>query len=55
MNIPGGFVEEKKSKMPMGVQLVGRPFDEVTLLRIAHIYEEYYAISKKVIPPMING
>jgi len=30
------------SKLPIGVQLVGRPFDEMTLPRIAHIYEEYY-------------
>jgi Asp-tRNA(Asn)/Glu-tRNA(Gln) amidotransferase A subunit family amidase len=41
--------------LPIGVQLVGRPFDEMTLLRIAHIYEEYYAISKEIIPPMNNG
>jgi aspartyl-tRNA(Asn)/glutamyl-tRNA(Gln) amidotransferase subunit A len=24
MNIPGGFIEEEKSKLPIGVQLVGR-------------------------------
>ena len=54
MNIPGGFVEEDKSKLPIGVQLVGRPFDEMTLLRIAHIYEEYYGISEEMIPPIIN-
>jgi Asp-tRNA(Asn)/Glu-tRNA(Gln) amidotransferase A subunit family amidase len=33
--------------LPIGVQLVGRPFDEMTLLRIAHIYEEYYGTSEE--------
>ena len=45
MNIPGGFIEG--SKLPIGVQLVGRPFDEMTLLRIAHVYEEYMVLLKK--------
>ena len=54
MNIPEGFIEEEKNKLPIGVQLVGRPFDEMTLLRIAHVYEEYYGISEKMIPPIIN-
>jgi Asp-tRNA(Asn)/Glu-tRNA(Gln) amidotransferase A subunit family amidase len=40
--------------LPIGVQLVGRPFDEMTLLRIAHVYEEYYGISEEMIPPIIN-
>ena len=28
MNVPAGFVEEEKSKLPIGVQLVGKPFDD---------------------------
>ena len=43
----GGFIEEERSKLPIGVQLVGRPFDEMTLLRIAHVYEEYMVLLKK--------
>jgi aspartyl-tRNA(Asn)/glutamyl-tRNA(Gln) amidotransferase subunit A len=54
LNVPGGFVEEEKRKLPIGVQLVGRPFDEMTLLRVAHIYEEYYGISEEMIPPKID-
>jgi aspartyl-tRNA(Asn)/glutamyl-tRNA(Gln) amidotransferase subunit A len=54
MNIPGEFIEEEKSKLPIGVQLVGRPFDEITLLRIAHVYEEYHGISEEMIPPILN-
>lgn len=54
LNIPGGFVEQEKSKLPIGVQLVGRPFDEINLLRIAYVYEEHYGISEEMIPPIIN-
>lgn len=54
MNVPAGFIEEKKTKLPIGVQLVGRPFDETTLLKIANIYGEYYGISKEMIPPTIS-
>ena len=53
MNIPAGFiVEEKRNKLPIGVQLVGKPFDEETLLRISHVYDEYYRISEEMIPPV---
>jgi Asp-tRNA(Asn)/Glu-tRNA(Gln) amidotransferase A subunit family amidase len=34
--------------------LVGRPFDEINLLRIAYVYEEHYGISEEMIPPTIN-
>jgi aspartyl-tRNA(Asn)/glutamyl-tRNA(Gln) amidotransferase subunit A len=47
MNIPGGFIEEEKSKLPINVQLVGRPFDGITLLRIAHVYENIMVFLKK--------
>jgi aspartyl-tRNA(Asn)/glutamyl-tRNA(Gln) amidotransferase subunit A len=26
--------------MPIGMQLIGRPFDEATILRAAHSYEQ---------------
>jgi hypothetical protein len=28
--------------------------DEMTLLRIAHVYEEYYGTSEEIIPPIVN-
>jgi aspartyl-tRNA(Asn)/glutamyl-tRNA(Gln) amidotransferase subunit A len=37
ISVPCGFSHEK---MPIGMQLLGRSFDEVTLLRVAHAYEE---------------
>ena len=36
ITVPCGF---SKSGLPIGLQIVGRPFDEVSVLRIAHSYE----------------
>jgi aspartyl-tRNA(Asn)/glutamyl-tRNA(Gln) amidotransferase subunit A len=37
ISIPCGFSD---SGLPIGLQLAGRPFDEVTVLRAAHAYEQ---------------
>jgi aspartyl-tRNA(Asn)/glutamyl-tRNA(Gln) amidotransferase subunit A len=39
LNIPAGLID---SKLPVGVQLVGRPFDESTILKIAYTCECQY-------------
>jgi aspartyl-tRNA(Asn)/glutamyl-tRNA(Gln) amidotransferase subunit A len=39
LNIPAGLVD---SELPVGVQLVGRPFDESRILKIAYTYECQY-------------
>jgi aspartyl-tRNA(Asn)/glutamyl-tRNA(Gln) amidotransferase subunit A len=36
LSLPGGFV----GGLPVGVQLLARPFDEATLLRVGHAYQE---------------
>ena len=36
LSLPGGFV----GGLPVGVQLLGRPFDEATLLRLGHAYQQ---------------
>ncbi len=36
LSLPGGLVEG----LPVGIQLLGRPFDEATLLRIGHAYQQ---------------
>jgi aspartyl-tRNA(Asn)/glutamyl-tRNA(Gln) amidotransferase subunit A len=35
--VPMGFTA--REGLPMGMQLIGRPFDEPTLLRAAHAYQ----------------
>jgi aspartyl-tRNA(Asn)/glutamyl-tRNA(Gln) amidotransferase subunit A len=36
LSLPCGFT---RAGLPVGLQLVGRPFDEATVLRAAHAYE----------------
>jgi aspartyl-tRNA(Asn)/glutamyl-tRNA(Gln) amidotransferase subunit A len=36
LSIPAGFAHN----LPIGMQLIGKPFDEETILRIAHTYEQ---------------
>jgi aspartyl-tRNA(Asn)/glutamyl-tRNA(Gln) amidotransferase subunit A len=37
LSLPCGF---DRSGMPIGLQIVGRPFDELTVLQVAHLYEQ---------------
>ena len=37
VSVPCGFTN---SAMPIGVQIAGRPFEEATVLRVAHAYEQ---------------
>ncbi|MGH7384601.1 MAG: Asp-tRNA(Asn)/Glu-tRNA(Gln) amidotransferase subunit GatA [Candidatus Rokuibacteriota bacterium] len=37
LSIPGGFTQ---AGLPIGLQLIGRAFDEATLLRAAHAYQQ---------------
>ena len=37
LSLPCGFTE---AGLPVGLQIVGRPFDEVTVLRVGHAYEQ---------------
>ena len=41
LNIPAGLVD---SKLPIGVQLVGRPFDESRIIKIAYTWEHNYSL-----------
>jgi len=40
ISIPCGFIEEDGRPLPVGLQLIGKPHDESTLLRAAHAYEQ---------------
>jgi aspartyl-tRNA(Asn)/glutamyl-tRNA(Gln) amidotransferase subunit A len=37
INVNCGFT---KSRLPVGLQIIGKPFDEETILRVAHAYEQ---------------
>lgn len=49
LNIPAGLID---SKLPVGVQLVGRPFEESSMLKIAYKYEREYGLPEKLLPPI---
>jgi len=45
--MPGGYTG---TNLPVGIQFVGRSFDDLNLIRVAHGYE---AISKRRVPPAL--
>jgi aspartyl-tRNA(Asn)/glutamyl-tRNA(Gln) amidotransferase subunit A len=51
ISIPCGFT--KSPKLPIGLQLLGKPFGEETLLKIAHAYEQITAWHKEKPPPPV--
>lgn len=40
ISIPCGFADVEGRKLPIGLQLIGKPFQEAQLLQIAHAYEQ---------------
>jgi aspartyl-tRNA(Asn)/glutamyl-tRNA(Gln) amidotransferase subunit A len=40
ISLPCGFTGNPQAKLPIGLQLLGRPWGEETLLKIAHAYEQ---------------
>jgi aspartyl-tRNA(Asn)/glutamyl-tRNA(Gln) amidotransferase subunit A len=40
LSICSGFTTEDGVELPLAMQIAGKPFDEATLLRVAHIYEQ---------------
>jgi aspartyl-tRNA(Asn)/glutamyl-tRNA(Gln) amidotransferase subunit A len=48
LSLPCGFTKEPK--LPIGLQMLGKPFGEETLLRIAHAYEQATAWHKEKSP-----
>jgi len=39
-SIPCGFVNVGGKDLPVGLQVLAKPFDESTVLRVAHAYEQ---------------
>ena len=40
ISLPCGFAEREGKPLPVGLQLIGKPFHETELLKIAHAYEQ---------------
>jgi aspartyl-tRNA(Asn)/glutamyl-tRNA(Gln) amidotransferase subunit A len=40
VSIPCGFAEKEGTRLPVGLQLLGKPLEESRLLRLAHAYEQ---------------
>jgi aspartyl-tRNA(Asn)/glutamyl-tRNA(Gln) amidotransferase subunit A len=40
ISIPCGFVQTAGKRLPVGVQVLARPFDEETMFRVAYAYEQ---------------
>jgi aspartyl-tRNA(Asn)/glutamyl-tRNA(Gln) amidotransferase subunit A len=40
LSVPCGFAAVEGQDLPIGLQLVGRPFEDGLLLRVAHAYEQ---------------
>jgi aspartyl-tRNA(Asn)/glutamyl-tRNA(Gln) amidotransferase subunit A len=51
LNIPAGLID---GKLPVGVQLVGRPFEEALILSMAHIYEKDFRVTETLVPPIVR-
>jgi aspartyl-tRNA(Asn)/glutamyl-tRNA(Gln) amidotransferase subunit A len=52
ISLPCGFT--KNPKLPIGLQLLGKPFGEETLLKLAHAYEQSTGWHKEK-PPLSTG
>lgn len=50
MSVPCGFTS---SGLPIGLQIAGRPFDEATVLRVAHAYEQHTDWHRRQ-PPIVQ-
>jgi len=51
LNVPAGLVA---GNLPVGVQLVSRPFEEGVILRIGHIYEKDFRVAETMVPPIVK-
>jgi aspartyl-tRNA(Asn)/glutamyl-tRNA(Gln) amidotransferase subunit A len=40
ISVPGGFASVDGKQLPLGLQIIAKPFDEATLLRVGHAYEQ---------------
>jgi aspartyl-tRNA(Asn)/glutamyl-tRNA(Gln) amidotransferase subunit A len=51
LNVPCGFDDEG---LPVGMQIIGRPFDEATLFRVGHAFQQATAFHRRA-PELIES
>jgi aspartyl-tRNA(Asn)/glutamyl-tRNA(Gln) amidotransferase subunit A len=54
ISVPCGFAEMEGHRLPIGLQLLGKPLDEARILQMAHAYEES-TDWHKARPPIANA
>ena len=49
ISVPCGFAKDKNSskEMPVGLQIIGKPFDEMGILKAAYVYEQSMEWNKR--------
>ena len=50
LSILCGFTSEGDDGLPLAMQIAGRPFEEATVLRVAHAYEQAVSWNKRIPP-----
>ena len=49
ISVPAGFVQS----LPVGVQMIGGPFEEAKILRVAHVFER--SLDLPLVPDLALG
>lgn len=50
ISVPCGIVEEADGKLPVGLQILGKPFDEKGIIDIAHVFERTTPLAAELRP-----
>ena len=53
LSILCGFTSEGDGALPLAMQITGRPFDEATVLRVAHAYQQATPWHQRI-PPLLS-
>ena len=40
MSVPSGFASVEGKQLPLGLQIMAKPFDEAAILRVGHDYQQ---------------
>ncbi|PKB73037.1 MAG: hypothetical protein BZY75_03920 [SAR202 cluster bacterium Io17-Chloro-G7] len=55
LSILCGFTSEGDGALPLAMQIAGRPFEEATVLRVAHAYEQASDLFSRIPPVALEG